>query len=173
MGTYLNTAIRPAAAKTYRLRTIQAGDAAALVQFRISLSPDTEYQRYFAPMHLSAAALDEWAHHLVKRHPCRQLSWVAESETHAIVGLLEIVPDPIERWHGEMAIAVSDSHQQRGIGTALGHYALRGVGKLGMREIVACLLADNRPAYRFIGKLGLPSVWQYDGDVRFVRMTLA
>jgi acetyltransferase len=155
----------------YGLRSIEAKDVAALAQFRAGLLPDTVYNRYFAPMRLNHLALTEWAEQLISRHPCRQLSWVAAEANH-LVALLELVPDPIDQRQAEMAIVVSDSHQRRGIGTALGRYALQIAQRLGIHQVAACMLAENRGAQHFIRKLAKPSTWQNDGELRIVTMTL-
>lgn len=155
----------------YRLRSVASRDAQKLVDFRAGLLPDTVYNRYFAPLHLSYPALTEWANHLISRHPCRQLSWVA-AESNRIIALLELVPDPIDQWHAEMGIVVSDSHQRRGIGTALGRYALEAARRLGIRQVSACMLAENRGAQKFIRKLGTTCTWQDDSDLRIVTMTM-
>lgn len=153
----------------YRLRSIAARDIQKLVDFRAGLLTDTIYNRYFAPLRLSHPALTEWAEELVNRHPFRQLSWVAAESNH-IIALLELVPDPIDQWHAEMGIVVSDSHQRRGIGTALGRYALEAARRLGIRQVSACMLAENRGAQKFIRKLGIPCIWQDDSDLRIVTM---
>lgn len=155
----------------YRLRSVASRDVQKLVEFRAGLLPDTVYNRYFAPLRLSHPALTEWAEHLINRHPCRQLSWVAAESTR-IVALLELVPDPIDQWHAEMGIVVSDSHQRRGIGTALGRYALTAARRLGIHQVSACMLAENRGAQKFIRKLGARCVWQDDGELRIVTMTM-
>jgi acetyltransferase len=155
----------------YCLRSVTSRDVQKLVDFRTGLLPDTIYNRYFAPIRLSHAALTEWAEHLISRHPCRQLSWVA-TESNRIVALLELVPDPIDQWHAEMGIVVSDSHQRRGIGTALGRYALEAARRLGIQQVSACMLAENRGAQKFIRKLGTTCAWQDDSDLRIVTMTM-
>lgn len=155
----------------YRLRSIGAGDVGGLMEFREGLSPDTIYNRFFAPMRLSSSALQLWAEHLIDRHPARQWSWVA-AEAAQVVALLELVPDPIEPTHAEMAIVVRDSHQRRGIGTALGRYALQVARGLGIRQAAACMLTENRAAQFFIRKLECPTHWQNDGELRIAVMTL-
>jgi acetyltransferase len=152
-------------------RAVQCGDAPALVTFRAGLSPDTVYNRYFAPLRLSHPALLEWAEHLIQRHPSRQWSWVA-TDGNRIVGLLELVPDPIDQWQAEMGVVVTDAYQQRGIGTGLGRYALTIAKRWGIRHVVACMLAENRGAQKFIRNLETPCVWQDDGELRLVTMTL-
>lgn len=154
---------------TYHLRSVASKDVQQLVDFRAELLPDTIYNRYFAPLRLSPAALTEWAEQIISRHPCRQLTCVAAEPTR-IVALLELVPDPIDQWHAEMGIVVSDSHQRRGIGTALGRYALEAARRLGIRQVSACMLAENRGAQKFIRKLGTPCTWQEDSDLRIVTM---
>ena len=155
----------------YRLRAVVSADVQPLAAFRAGLLPDTIYNRYFAPVRLSPSELDHWATHLIRRHPLRQQSWVA-AEPDRIVALLELVPDPIDPWHAELGIVVSDSHQRRGIGTALGRYALESARRFGIRQISACMLAENRGAPRFIRKLCTLCTWQDDGDLRIVTMTM-
>jgi GNAT superfamily N-acetyltransferase len=152
-------------------RAVQIGDTSALATFRAGLSSDTVYNRYFAPFQLSQHALAEWAEHLIQRHPSRQWSWVA-TDGNRIVGLLELVPDPIDQCQAEMGVVVTDDYQQRGIGTALGWYALAIARRWGIRHVVACMLAENRGAQKFIRNLETPCLWQDDGELRLVTMTL-
>lgn len=166
-----STFIKPATPPTLTNRAVHTGDASELVTFRAGLSADTVYNRYFAPLRLSQAALQEWADHLIHRHPSRQWSWVT-AEGNCLVALLELVPDPVDRWHAEMGIVVTDAYQRRGIGTELGRYALGIARRMGVCQVTACMLAENRGAQKFIRNLGIPCTWQDDGELRLVTMTL-
>jgi GNAT superfamily N-acetyltransferase len=139
-----------------RIRPIQPADAFRLRRMFDRLSPESVYQRFFAPvtrgrsaalMHL--AGVDHELHE----------SLVAESGGE-ILGVARF-----DGRHGEqdaeVAVIVEDAYQDRGLGTLLLHQLARVAARRGLSAFRAVVLGENRAALRFLRRLSP------DAEVRF------
>ena len=129
------------------IRPIEASDAAGLSDFYARLSPESKRRRFLSYAKLSDGAL------------ARAFT---EREGQGFVGILD-APGPNDGavvahaslqpdGHGgaEIAFAVADELQGRGIGTALMETVVRRARQLGLGRLSATLFADNTPMRRLL-----------------------
>jgi acetyltransferase len=138
-----------------RIRPVAPDDLVALRAFYCDLSPDSRYRRL-----LSLGLLGEGD---AKRfcgadHEHREgfLAIVDEAggEDGRIVGHLCV--EPVAADEVELAVAVADAYQGRGIGRALTHAALDWAREHGIARLRASMLADNTGIIRLIESLHRP-----------------
>ena len=149
------------------VRAVRAADAAALRQAMGRMSEESIVRRFFAPRSgFTQAELDRFADVDFVQHVA--LVATPLGADHEIIGGARYVL--LSPGVAEMACAVEDSHQGRGLGSLL----LRHLGVLardaGIREIVADVLAENRPMLRLLRSSGLPIASERESDA--VRLTL-
>jgi len=83
-----------------------------------------------------------------------------DGRRHALVAYLEHDPRPVaiarlvrEGRSAEIAFAVADEHQQRGIGSALTAELLADAGAAGITEVTALVASDNPAAVRMLRRI--------------------
>ncbi|MCT9933735.1 GNAT family N-acetyltransferase [Planotetraspora sp. A-T 1434] len=82
-----------------------------------------------------------------------------------LVGVAEYIPDH-HRPSADVGILLDDQVHGQGLGTLLLEYIAIDAAANGLQELLATVLADNRPMLRVIGDLGLPVTRRYDsGEV--------
>jgi GNAT superfamily N-acetyltransferase len=142
--------------KEVLIRQIRPEDKAGLRQGFERLSPESRYRRFFS---LSPTLTDG------------QLRYLTELDHHTHEALLAIDPDSryglgVARFvratenpaTAEVAVAVADDWQGRGLGTALlQELAVRARAE-GIARFSASVLAENDAALQFMLKLGQPRV---------------
>lgn len=126
------------------IRTCRVSDRAALVRFLTELSPESRYRRFFSTL----VDLEEQAHLLTSQ---RTLGVVAVKRDRRVVGHahlsdLDSVP--------ELAIAVADTYQGRGLGRGLLHELGRSAAAKGIDAYHARFLATNQPMLKLLRSLG-------------------
>jgi acyl-CoA synthetase (NDP forming)/GNAT superfamily N-acetyltransferase len=145
---------------TVHVRPIQPTDAEAFKQFHAQLSPQSVYYRYFSPKpRLTDAEIERF-------------TTVDMLDRAALVALLgdDIVADArYDRWPGkpeaEVAFAVVDSHQGRGLSTLLLEH-LAAIARLnGIVRFTAEVLADNRAMLSVFARAGWPVTRAFDSGV--------
>lgn len=124
------------------VRPIRAGDASRLVEFYRSLSAHSAYQRFFTIM--KRLPLD-WARVLADVDYRSRLALVAEQGPAGAADLIAVARyEPTDRADtAEVAFAVLDPWQGKGIGTALLRRLLDAATERGIRQFRAYVLADN------------------------------
>lgn len=138
-----------------RIRPVEPGDAAALGDFYAGLSPESRYRRL-----MSMGRVGEGdARRFCGADHARREGFVAVLEsagTHRpeIVG--HICLEPCEPGAVEMAVAVADRFQGRGIGRALTAASLDWAQRHGIGRLRASMLADNTGIVRLLRSLGRP-----------------
>jgi GNAT superfamily N-acetyltransferase len=147
--------VQPAAPRTYRIREIRPDDREALLRFYASLSPESRQARF----HAAAPQVGEPAatYFCGPDHAHRE-GLVAEALDAG--GRTEIIGhlclEPLEPGVAEMAIAVADAWQRRGVGRALLAAAGDWARAHGIATLSASMLWGNAPILGLVRAMGCP-----------------
>ena len=151
------------------IRPIASGDKSALVEAFSHLSQRSVYRRFLAPV--KRLTESELAYLTELDHSVHE-ALVALTETGEIVGVARYVRQPADPKRAEVALAVRDEWQGRGVGTALLHLLGRRATENGVGQFTGVCLAGNREMLQLFDELG-PTTWhRADGDVTEVEVTL-
>ena len=142
------------------IRPIRPDDREELAAGVHRLSPESRYRRFFTPTsELRAAELSYLTD--VDHHDHEALVAVDPPTGHG-VGVARFVRSPDDLERAEVAVAVADSWQGRGVATALLHRLTERAREEGVRCFTAEILAQNRPMLELIDDLGTVSVTHRD-----------
>jgi RimJ/RimL family protein N-acetyltransferase len=134
------------------IRPIRPDDRDELAAGLRRLSPESRYRRFFTPTNeLSAAELSYLTE--VDHHDHEALV-ALEPDTEHGIGVARFVRSTDDREVAEVAVAVADSWQNRGVATALLGRLTQRAREEGVRRFSAEILADNRPMLELIDELG-------------------
>jgi acetyltransferase len=145
------------------VRPMQAGDADAVRTAVLALSPESFRRRFFSPVPRLLPGMAEALTAVGDHH----LALLAFDDAGRVVAIAEAIRDRRDPQSAELAIAVDDAHQHRGLGTRLlrrlSHYALEeGVGRLtGFTQ------SDNAAALSMFLKAGARSWFEEPGVYGF------
>lgn len=144
------------------LRAMREDDAEGLVRFHHRLSAETTYLRFFSPHpELSVREVDRFTH---VDHLDREAFVVVADGEIVGVGRLERLADPCS---AEVAFAVDDSWQGRGVGRVLFEALARRAQEVGVTRFVAETLAHNRRMLNLFRSVDRPVTTSFaDGNVR-------
>ena len=135
-----------------KLRTIQPTDEVQIKRLFHALSPDSIYYRFFAGMKLARSQIHRFVY-INHRDEIAIVAVIPHGEGDTIVALGGYVLDPATN-QAELAIAVQDSWQRHGIGSAMVKHLIAIARGQGIRGITADVLAVNR---------GMISVLEHSG----------
>lgn len=134
------------------IRPIESGDRAAFVAAFERLSEESRYRRFLSPHdHLTAAELRYFTE--VDHHDHEALVAIDRDAGEGI-GVARFVRDRERPDSAEIAVAVADDWQGRGIGTELLHRLADRAREEGISRFTALMLADNRPMIQLLSDLG-------------------
>ncbi|HET9443320.1 MAG TPA: GNAT family N-acetyltransferase [Acidimicrobiales bacterium] len=137
-----------------RVRPVAPGDKERLVDGLRRLSPASRYRRFLAPTdHLSADALA----YLTELDYHDHFAWGAvdlDEPGEPGVGVARYVRLRDDPEAAEVAVAVVDDHQRRGIGGLLLRLVAMSAREHGIRRLVATVMADNEPVREVLRDLG-------------------
>ncbi len=138
------------------IRPLVPADRAAVQRFYAELSPESRQMRFHsAGLRVEGALLDL----VMGGH-----ALVAESAGE-ILGIATYAPLR-DRTRAEMAIAIGDRHQRRGIGTVLFERLSRDARRKGFRRLLAIVMASNGRILSLLRGLGFRITRRLDeGDV--------
>jgi len=146
------------------LRPVKISDEPLLKDFFYSLSDQSMYRRFISPRKdIPHRQLQE---HIVIDYTKQMaiLATVNRGEKEDIVGLGQY--SIVESTHtAEVAFAVKDAHQNRGIGTELLSYLIYLAQKQGLLGFTAEVLMENRPMLHLFEKTGLKIEKRGEGGV--------
>src|SRR5689334_3996974 len=135
-----------------RLRPIRPDDEPRLVELYDRLSQDSRYHRFFSVMRRLPL---NWARFLANVDYVRRLALVVEAprdpQTLIAVARYEPTSEPDS---AEVAFAVQDAWQNRGLGTILFRELLAAAKTNGITRFRAWVLADNRRMIDLITRFG-------------------
>ena len=142
---------------TMRLRPPEQGDADALVSFFAGLSDRSRYLRFHGARRVDRTLVD----------PVLDPDWV---ETGALIGILDDRVVALANYVrlrnpevAELAFAVADEEQGRGIGTRLLEQLAARASAAGVVRFVAEVLAENRAALAVFADAGFELARELEG----------
>ena len=142
------------------IRPIVPADRKELAAGIRRLSPESRYRRFFTPTsELSDAQLTYLTE--VDHHDHEALV-ALDPETGHGIGVARFVRSPEDAETAEVAVAVADSWQGRGVATALLDRLAERARAEGVRRFSADILAENRPMLDLIGEIGEAQVIERD-----------
>lgn len=143
-------------AEVVRIRPIDPADQTALQSFYAGLSEESRRTRFFGPTAGIGAPQSSWF--CTPDHDHREgFVAVLASATgpDRLVGHVCVEPD--DPGSAEVAVAVADDLQGRGIGRRLVERAVAWARIDGLEQLTATMLAGNPAIQRLLTDLGLPS----------------
>lgn len=149
------------------IRPIRPDDAAMLVAFHASLSPQSVYLRFFNfhPV-LTAREVERFTN---VDYVDRLALIVLTSDRLIAVGRYDRLTGTDE---AEVAFVVEDDYQHLGIGTLLADELARAARVQGVRVFVADTLAENVPMLEMFHGTGFPVETRFDEGVVKVRFPI-
>jgi RimJ/RimL family protein N-acetyltransferase len=155
-----------------QIRAIRPDDKDALVTLFNSLSPETRYYRFLGAK--TCLTEDELAY-LTELDFVRQAALVAElwlGDQPTVVAVARYASYPREgEDRPEVALAVTDAQQGRGLGTLLLTHLAKLAAQQGISEFDAYLLADNEAMLSVFRRCGFEMKGTVEGGV--LRLVLA
>lgn len=153
-------ALRPAPATRIVIRRIRGDDDAAIGRFYAELSAESRRTRFLSISAGLSPAHAAWLCHPDHAH---REGFVAETggPDRRIVGHLCLEPDG--RAAAEVAVAVADALQGRGIGRRLLEAGIAWARRAGFDRLTATMFADNAPIQRLLTGVGLPTTTRQQG----------
>jgi RimJ/RimL family protein N-acetyltransferase len=150
------------------IRPIRPDDKALLAEGMRHLSQASSYQRFLAPKPaLSASELRYLTEIDFRDH----VAFVAVSceEPDVVVGVGRWVRLESDPEVAEIAFAVADDLQRRGLGTALGDALADAARERGVKRFVATMLPDNLAAHRLFAQLAQERSIDRNGSLHELR----
>jgi GNAT superfamily N-acetyltransferase len=136
------------------IRPVEPRDKAALAAALDHSSGDAVYRRFLNPHgRLTAAELRYLTEVDHRDHEAMLAFDPASGEG---VGVVRYVRDPERRHRAEIAAAVLEPWQGKGVGKALLHRLAERAREEGITEFTALMLSENRPMRRLFADLGTP-----------------
>jgi RimJ/RimL family protein N-acetyltransferase len=151
------------------VRPIRATDKAALLDLFERLSARSRLRRFLSPK--PALSRRELAYLTEIDHRTHE-ALVAVAPDGAFVGVARYACDIGATTVADVAFAVADAWQGRGVGTGLARLLLQDARDNGIARLHATTLADNGPARKLLGRLGF-RVCAIAGGVLEVDLDLA
>jgi RimJ/RimL family protein N-acetyltransferase len=133
------------------VRAIHASDKPALLELFEALSAQSRLRRFLAPK--PALSRRELAY-LTEIDHVRHEALVAVAPDGSFVGVGRYACELGETTVADVAFAVADTWQGRGVGTGLARLLIERAQANGLERLQATTLADNAPARKLLGRLG-------------------
>lgn len=153
----------PSATQRLRVRPVSRHDKDRIAAFFRQLSPQARYERFLRPVGRLSNAELAW---LISTDPERHWGWVAERESDAsIVGFGQAIRSGADNT-AEIAAAVLDRWQGRGLGAALLALAARDALNSGVQWLHGFTFQDNRRILTYADHRHAIITPQGDGTLR-------
>jgi acetyltransferase len=144
------------------LRPVEPDDYEALVAAFRRLSPQSQYRRFFTGMADPSAFVAQHLRVVDGEHHGALV--VLDGDTIVAEAQWDRMADPDE---AEIAIAVADEWQHRGLGRALMRALAADARAHGVGRLTASVLSENRPGLTLAAR-GEPATVEFDGpEARF------
>jgi GNAT superfamily N-acetyltransferase len=152
---------------TAHVRPASAADRWLLLDFYAQLSPESRYFRFFGKPRVENVVDD------VVRACSRDdaLTLVAEFD-HRLVAVGQFFRSSEKPERAEVAFAIADAHQGRGIGTKLLERLAIAARACDITTFEAYLLRSNQKMREVFVDSGLPQTWDTDNRIAHVVLSL-
>jgi GNAT superfamily N-acetyltransferase len=155
--------------KAYRIRPVALGDRAGLTRFYADLSPDSLEARFHGA---TPGIGDGTAGYFCGPDHEHREGLVAEAtSTHGRVIVGHLCVEPIRPGEAEMAIAVADGWQHRGLGRAMLTEAMAWARGHGITRLRASIRSSNGAMVGLVRAMGAP-VSLSSGDAGVIDATI-
>jgi GNAT superfamily N-acetyltransferase len=146
------------------VRPIRPEDKALLTGGLARLSPASRQKRFLGPKHRFTVAE---LRYLTEIDGVDHVAYVAlrGDAPKELVAVARLVRDPENPLAAEIAVAVGDCFQRRGVGTLLGDLLATAARDRGIRWLTATMAADNAPAHRLFRHVSTRLGERHDGAV--------
>ena len=143
------------------IRPIEPDDKELLREHFEHLGEDSRYRRFLAP---HGALTEREVHYFTEvDHVHHEALFALDARTGAAVGVARYVADPSAPEIAELAVAVVDDFQGRGVGSILTRALVSRARANGVRRMTACILGSNRPMIALLQELGDARLVDRDG----------
>ncbi len=137
-----------------------------------TLSAQTVYNRFFHPVtDLTSGALREATEFDFRDRVGLALT-VGEEAGERLIAVAQFIRVAPGASRAEVAIVVADDYQHRGAATLLLQHLVHLARGLGIRELLALVLDENREMLEVLENSGLPLRQSLEGDIRRVVLSL-
>lgn len=154
-----------------QIRAIRPADRAELLAAIERTSEESRYSRFFAPKRTFSEREIEFFVDVDFVSHVALVAVLEDGERQVIVGGGRyIVSEP---GRAEIAFAVDDSHQNRGIATRLLRHLFLIAREAGIGELVAEVLPDNAPMLKVFKRCGLAMTTRREPGVVHVTLDLS
>ena len=153
------------------VRQLRPEDAPALAAAVERLSALSRYRRFHSAL---PRLTEQMVGYLtdIDHHDHEALVAVPQGSGGIIVGVARFIRDPAHPDTAEVAVAVADSWQRRGLGTLLLRRLARRASEAGIRTVTGDILAENYPTVKLARRLGVRSMDNH-GTMVTTRMDIA
>ena len=146
------------------VRPIRADDKALLTEHFEHLGPESRYRRFFGPHNVLS---ERELHYFTEvDHLLHEALMAIDPATGAPVGVARYIASAARPDTAELAMAVTDEWQGRGVGSALAHALCDRARENGVRHVTATVLADNVPMLALLRELGDVRLVERDGGTQ-------
>jgi RimJ/RimL family protein N-acetyltransferase len=152
------------------IRPIRAEDKDGLRQGIERLSPQSRYRRFFTPVPRVTSAQMRYLTEV--DHRTHEALLAIDPDSRQGVGVARFVRSLQDPDTAEVAVAVSDEWQRRGVATRLLYELTARAREEGIRRFSASVLAGNQAAIEMMRKLGEARVLGTEGGVLELVMDL-
>jgi GNAT superfamily N-acetyltransferase len=160
------TSIETSSGLVLRVRPEQVSDGPTLVALFSALSPSSRFLRFSKVMD-DPDPQRVWheAERLARLGPPTDMAWLAftdlpEQADAPVAAVRYVRTEPGE---AELAIAVRDDLQRRGIGSALLLFACTTAQRDGFERLTATFRSENRGVWSLLKRSPFPVSWEVDG----------
>jgi RimJ/RimL family protein N-acetyltransferase len=148
-----------------RLRPIGPDDRDGLVRLFARLSAESRYRRFLSPKHELTPR--ELAHLTEIDHVGHEAIAAVDQSDGSIVGVARYVRAADRSDVADVAVAVADELQSRGIGTELAQHVLQRAHANGFAVLTATTLWVNRPARALLRRLQFRACASQGSEIEF------
>jgi L-amino acid N-acyltransferase YncA len=153
------------------VRQLRREDAPAIAAAVEQMSPRSRYLRFHSAL---PRLTEQMVSYLtdIDHHDHEALVALPPGSGGIIVGVARFIRDPEHPDTAEMAVAVADTWQRRGLGTLLLRQLARRATEVGVSHFTADILAENAPTIELARELGA-SATDNHGSTVTTRMDVA
>ena len=149
-----------------RVRPEQPGDGPTLVDLFSHLSPSSRFLRFSKVMDdPDLQRVQQEAERLARLGPPTDMAWLAFTDLpeQAAAPLAAVRYVRTEPGEAELAIAVRDDSQRRGVGSALLLFACLRAQEDGIERLTATFRSENRGVWSLLKRSPFPVSYEVDG----------